>query len=109
MCRYVAYLGEPLVLSDILYNPSNSLIHQASDAIESRTRVNADGFGIGWYARDGDAGVYRSTQPAWNDANLRDLAHHIESGLFIAHVRRSTGTAVQQTNLTHDHGPEHGR
>jgi predicted glutamine amidotransferase len=52
---------------------------------------------VGWYSR-GEPGVYRSVQPAWNDSNLHDLAHHIVSPLFMAHVRRSTGTPVQQSN-----------
>ena len=43
-------------------------------------------------------GVYRSLLPAWSDRNLRDLARHIVSPLFLAHVRATTGTPVQQTN-----------
>ena len=42
--------------------------------------------------------VFRSVDPAWNDANLRDLAAHVTSPLFFAHIRASTGTAVQRTN-----------
>ena len=42
--------------------------------------------------------VYRSVSPAWGDANLRELAGHIESPLFIAHVRAAIGSPVQQTN-----------
>jgi glutamine amidotransferase len=37
-------------------------------------------------------------EPAWNDRNLRELAGHVESHLFLAHVRATTGTPVQQTN-----------
>ena len=37
-------------------------------------------------------------EPAWNDRNLRQLAGHVESHLFIAHVRATTGTPVQPTN-----------
>jgi glutamine amidotransferase len=44
--------------------------------------------------------------PAWSDPNLRDLASHIESPLWIAHIRATTGTAVQQTNC---HPFRHGR
>ena len=42
-----------------------------------------------------------STTPsrcAWGDANLRELAGHIESPLFLAHVRAAIGSPVQQTN-----------
>jgi predicted glutamine amidotransferase len=42
--------------------------------------------------------VYRSTHPAWNDRNLRELAAGISSPLFFAHIRASTGTAIQETN-----------
>jgi predicted glutamine amidotransferase len=38
--------------------------------------------------------------------NLRELAAHIESPLFLAHVRATTGTAIQQTNC---HPFRHGR
>ena len=43
-------------------------------------------------------GVYHSVSPAWGDANLRELAAHIESPLFLAHVRAAIGSPVQQTN-----------
>jgi predicted glutamine amidotransferase len=36
--------------------------------------------------------------PAWSDRNLRELSLHVESSLILAHIRASTGTAVQQTN-----------
>ena len=42
--------------------------------------------------------LYRSTHPAWNDRNLRELAAGISSPLFFAHIRASTGTAIQETN-----------
>lgn len=36
--------------------------------------------------------------PAWADANLRHLSAHIESPTFVAHVRSSSGSAVQENN-----------
>ena len=36
--------------------------------------------------------------PAWADANLRELAAHTESPLFITHIRAAIGSPVQQTN-----------
>jgi predicted glutamine amidotransferase len=50
----------------------------------------------GWEPRR--PALYHSVAPAWGDANLRELAAHIESPLFLAHVRATSGTAVQQTN-----------
>lgn len=42
--------------------------------------------------------MFHSIEPAWNDRNLRDLAQHLVSPLVFAHVRASTGGAIQQTN-----------
>jgi predicted glutamine amidotransferase len=61
--------------------------------------TNGDGFGVGRYDPDGQTpAVFRSIEPAWNDRNLREVAGHVHSPLFLAHIRASTGTAVQQTN-----------
>jgi predicted glutamine amidotransferase len=60
--------------------------------------TNGDGFGVGWYDKDQEPGIYHSVSPAWNDRNLKELAKHIRSHLFLAHIRASTGTAIQQTN-----------
>lgn len=60
--------------------------------------TNGDGNGLGWYGEGRKPGLYRSTAPAWNDRNLAELAAHVRSGLFMAHIRASTGTAIQQTN-----------
>lgn len=93
MCRYVAYLGDPLLLSAILYEPANGLIHQASEAMESRTRINADGFGIGWYNPDIsiEPAVFKDLTPAWNNANLRSLSTTTTSHCILAHVRAAKG------------------
>ncbi len=106
MCRWMAYSGNSIPIEELVINTKHSLVDQSMSAKLAPKPTNGDGFGLGWYGRDGTPGVYRSTQPAWNDANLRDLAHHIESGMFFAHVRRSTGTPVQQSNChPFCHGP----
>lgn len=99
MCRWLAYSGSPIPIEALVSQPENSLIHQSKDSAMGATAINADGFGVGWYA-EGDPvpALFRSVQPAWADANLSELARHIESPLFIAHVRATTGTPVQQTN-----------
>jgi predicted glutamine amidotransferase len=61
--------------------------------------TNGDGFGFGWYATAPAPGLFLSTEPAGNDRNLRrELAAQITAGVVFAHVRASTGTAIQQTN-----------
>ncbi|SMF21281.1 glutamine amidotransferase [Alteromonadaceae bacterium Bs31] len=98
MCRWISYSGDPISLESILITPQNSLIDQSMSAKMSAKPTNADGFGVGWYGRNNEPGIYRSTLPAWGDQNLKEISHHISSGLFMAHVRRSTGTPVQTSN-----------
>jgi glutamine amidotransferase len=50
--------------------------------------------------------VVRDIGPAWSNRNLREIAGHVRSPLFFAHIRASTGSAVQQTNC---HPFRHGR
>ncbi|HAH46981.1 class II glutamine amidotransferase [Gimesia sp.] len=98
MCRWLAYSGPSLRLSDVLTRPNHSLIDQSRHATQNVESLNGDGFGVGWYGDDPTPGVYRDTHPAWNDTNFLHLAEHIHSGLFLSHVRASTGTPVQNTN-----------
>ena len=99
MCRWLAYSGSPIPLETFVSKPTNSLIHQSRAAAMGATALNADGFGVGWYSvGDPVPALFRSVQPAWADANLGELARHIQSPLFLAHVRAATGTPVQQTN-----------
>jgi glutamine amidotransferase len=99
MCRWLAYTGSPIALARALYAPAHSLIDQSLHARLGAEATNGDGFGIGWYdAAAPTPGTFHSIEPAWNDRNLRELAEHIGSGHFFAHVRAAIGSPVQQTN-----------
>ena len=98
MCRWLAYTGSPVLLTEVLYTPVHSLIDQSLHSRLGAETTNGDGFGVGWYDATPVPGVFRSIEPAWNDPNLRELAGHISSHLFFAHVRAAIGSAVQQTN-----------
>ncbi|MFF6998979.1 class II glutamine amidotransferase [Streptomyces sp. NPDC008313] len=99
MCRWIAYSGTPVLLSQVLFQPEHSLIDQSLHARMGVETTNGDGFGIGWYTPDADTpAVLRDVGPAWSNRNLLEVADHVRSGLFFAHIRASTGTAVQQTN-----------
>ena len=75
------------------------MIDQSLHARQGATTTNGDGFGVGWYEEGGETPrLYRSTHPAWNDRNLRELAAGISSPLFFSHIRASTGSAIQETN-----------
>jgi len=107
MCRWLAYSGDPIPIEWLVFQPTHSLIDQSLHSRLGATTTNGDGFGVGWYDGVGEQpGTYRSVHPAWNDRNLRELAAHVSSSLFFAHIRAATGTAVQETNT---HPFRHGR
>jgi predicted glutamine amidotransferase len=82
----------------VLYTPVHSLIDQSLHSRFRAETTNGDGFGIGWYDAAPFPGVFRSIEPACNDRNLRELAGHISSHLFFAHIRAAIASAVQQAN-----------
>src|SRR3954471_11556924 len=106
MCRWLAYSGSPILLSEALYSPAHSLIDQSLHSSLGAETTNGDGFGVGWYGEQPAPGFFHSTEPAWNDQNLLELSSHISSSLFFAHIRAAIGSAVQQTNC---HPFRHGR
>jgi predicted glutamine amidotransferase len=106
MCRWLAYSGSPVLLEELLLKPKYSLIDQSLHSRMGATTTNGDGFGVGWYGAEDTPAVFHSMEPAWNDRNLHELARHISSPVVFAHIRASTGTAVQQTNC---HPFRHGR
>jgi predicted glutamine amidotransferase len=98
MCRWIAYRGYDIPLEDYVTVPEHSLAAQSLSALESTASTNGDGFGLGWYGRHPEPGLYHETRPAWSDENLRYLCRHLHSHLFFAHVRAATGTAVNRQN-----------
>ncbi|MGW0392843.1 ergothioneine biosynthesis protein EgtC [Streptomyces sp. NPDC003042] len=92
MCRHLAYVGPPLALGRLLSEPEHSLVHQAWDPHHQRSgTVNADGFGVGWYAQgDPVPARYRRSGPIWSDPGFADLARVVRSDAVLAAVRDST-------------------
>ena len=90
MCRHLAYLGDPVALGELLVRPPHALLRQAwAPRTQSSGVVNADGFGVGWYA-DGDPvpARYRRTGPIWGDLSFADLSRVVRSGALLGAVRR---------------------
>jgi predicted glutamine amidotransferase len=98
MCRWMAWFGQPVLIDELLFKTPHGIIDQSLKARMGAEPTNGDGFGLGWYGYGDGPGVYHSVSPAWSDANLRELAGHIESHLFLVHVRAAIGSPVQQTN-----------
>ena len=92
MCRHLAYLGPPATLRSVLLDPPHGLQRQSwAPRRQRHGTMNADGFGIGWYA-EGDPvpARYRRAIPIWGDPSLPDLARVIRSGAVLAAVRNAT-------------------
>lgn len=83
---------------ELLYGPERSLIEQSRRHSADTPLPNGDGNGLGWYGHRDSPAMFRSAGPAWEDANLRELAAEIRTPMFLAHVRAGTGTPVQETN-----------
>ncbi|MBL7259789.1 ergothioneine biosynthesis protein EgtC [Paractinoplanes lichenicola] len=91
MCRHLAYLGPPITLASLLFEPAHSLAHQSWAPADMRGggTINADGFGVGWFAAGGPV-RYRRATPLWSDTTLPGLAAVTASGAILAAVRSAT-------------------
>ncbi|MER7810070.1 ergothioneine biosynthesis protein EgtC [Streptomyces sp900116325] len=92
MCRHIAYLGPSVPLGELLTRPPHALVRQSWEPRRQKYgTVNADGFGVGWYA-DGDPvpGRYRRQGPVWADQSFDDLARVVRSTALLAAVRDAT-------------------
>ena len=98
MCRLVAYLGQPVPISEVVIDPEHSLLEQSQHASEAKIAVQGDGFGFAWYDGSSGPGLYREVLPAWSDGNLLSLCRMIRSNLFLAHVRASTTGETSRMN-----------
>ncbi|MEP1768441.1 MAG: class II glutamine amidotransferase [Sulfitobacter sp.] len=98
MCRFLAWVGQPRFLDELVLDQKQSLIAQSRNALIGKTPVNADGFGLAWYTDRETPCLYKDTYPAWSDPNLKQLAQHVKAGLFLAHIRASTGMATSRNN-----------
>jgi glutamine amidotransferase len=94
----MAWFGQPVLIEELLFKTQHGIVDQSLHARMGAEPTNGDGFGLGWYGYGDGPGLYRSVTPAWSDENLREIASHLESHLFLAHVRAAIGSPVQGTN-----------
>lgn len=92
MCRHLAFLGPEEPLGRLLVDPPHSLFRQSWAPRRQRYgTVNADGFGVGWYAQgDPVPGRYRRAGPIWGDQNFADLARVVRTTGLLAAARDAT-------------------
>ena len=104
MCRALIYLGEPVLIDDLLFKPDSSLVNQAYMP-KMLHMLNLAGFGMmAWDARSHAATEpwrYRSPSLPVFDGNLKSLATKARAECVIAHVRGvaySTAVHVSEQN-----------
>ncbi|MQA97682.1 MAG: ergothioneine biosynthesis protein EgtC [Streptosporangiales bacterium] len=92
MCRHIAYTGTPVTLHDLLYAAPHALLEQSyAPRMNKGNRLNADGFGAGWYVAGRAEPVrFRRAQPMWSDVSFADIAPVIGTGCLLAAVRSAT-------------------
>ncbi|GAA1236388.1 ergothioneine biosynthesis protein EgtC [Kitasatospora nipponensis] len=96
MCRHLAYLGPPVSPAELLVEPPYGLYRQSwAPRMQRHGTVNADGFGLGWYAEgQPHPARYRRAVPIWADENFTDLARVLRTGALLAAVRSATASTT---------------
>lgn len=99
MCRWLAYIGEPRLVEQFLYEDPHSLCEQAQHSHKAKLGVHGDGGGLGWYGSPKEPAVYRDAGPAWADPNLRELTRVVESHVFFCSRARIDGSSESAGEL----------
>ena len=90
MCRALLYLGKPVLLDDLLFQPDSALVRQ-SYMPKMLPLLNLAGFGMrAWDASSHDPErpfAYASAALPVFDRNLKGLAEKIAAACVLAHVR----------------------
>ena len=100
MCRWMAYFGDPVPADELLFRPNTRSSTRVCRPISGHTPPTATASASGGTATAATTppALFKSTDPAWNDENLREVARQIRTPLLFAHVRASTGSPVQRSN-----------
>jgi glutamine amidotransferase len=90
MCRFLGYLGAPVLLDHLLYGPDNSLVKQTYDPAMLH-QLNLAGLGVlAWDGASHDPErpfAYKTTGLPVFDPNLKALATKVHADAVLAHVR----------------------
>jgi predicted glutamine amidotransferase len=105
MCRALLYLGQPVLLDNLLFQPDSALVRQ-SYMPKMLHMLNLAGFGMrAWdpASHEPDAPyAYASDELPVFDRNLKNLAAKVRAGCVLAHVRGvaySTQVEVSMQNV----------
>lgn len=106
MCRALLYLGQPVVLDNLLFQPDSALVRQ-SYMPKMLNLLNLAGFGL----RAWDSGSHAPDKPFFYgspslpvfDRNLKNLAEKVRAGCVLAHVRGVAYSTAVEISLQNVH------
>ncbi|HWI36138.1 MAG TPA: class II glutamine amidotransferase [Burkholderiales bacterium] len=106
MCRALLYLGEPVVLDNLLFQPDSALVRQ-SYMPKMLNLLNLAGFGL----RAWDPASHAPAQPFFYgspslpvfDRNLKNLAEKVRAACVLAHVRGVAYSTAVDISLQNVH------
>jgi glutamine amidotransferase len=106
MCRALAYLGQPVLLDNLLYQPDSALVKQ-SFMPKMLHMLNLAGFGLRAWDRTSPEPArpysYTSTSLPVFDRNLKALAEKIRPTCVLAHVRGVSYSTEVEISLQNVH------
>jgi glutamine amidotransferase len=106
MCRALLYLGRPVLLDNLLFQPDSALVRQ-SYMPKMLNLLNLAGFGL----RAWDPASHAPQQPFFYgspslpvfDRNLKNLAEKVRAGCVLAHVRGVAYSSAVDISLQNVH------
>jgi glutamine amidotransferase len=106
MCRALLYLGEPVLLDNLLFQPDSALVRQ-SYMPKMLNMLNLAGFGL----RAWDPGSHTPERPFFYgspslpvfDRNLKNLAEKVKAACVLAHVRGVAYSTAVDISLQNVH------
>lgn len=106
MCRALLYLGEPVLLDNLLFQPDSALVRQ-SYMPKMLNLLNLAGFGLrAWdpasHAPDKPFFYGSPSLPVF-DRNLKNLAEKVRAGCVLAHVRGVAYSTAVEISLQNVH------
>src|SRR5688572_18807925 len=106
MCRALLYLGEPVLLDNLLFQPDSALVRQ-SYMPKMLHMLNLAGFGMrAWDPKSHDPASpysYASDSLPVFDRNLKNLAGKVAAGCVLAHVRGVAYSTQVEISLQNVH------
>ena len=106
MCRALAYLGQPVTLDTLLFQPDSALVRQ-SYMPKMLHMLNLAGFGLRAWSPDSHRPEqpfsYASSSLPVFDRNLKGLAEKIQPSCVLAHVRGVAYSTTVDVSLQNVH------